>query len=197
MKRIAVLLIALCSFAFSQAQSPLSFGPKVGFTTSKLSIDKDDVYESFRTNFLAGIFLRIGNKIYFQTEANFAPKGGIFNSENVDFDARSIKMNTIEVPLLLGVKIIDLKVANLRLMAGPVASYVIDKEIILRSGAIGHMDESILKDLIWGIQGGIGMEVLMFTMAVRYEWGLSDIYDQNGFQMKQSLFNVSLGWKLL
>ncbi len=194
MKRIIVLLVVF--FSVSTAYAQFSIGPKVGFTTSKLSIDKSEIQESFRSNFLGGAFVRIGTKKYIQVEANFTPKGGVFNSNTVDFAAKSIKLNTIEMPVLIGMRLLNLSVANLRIMAGPVASYVVDKEIILKPGAIGTIDKDIIKDLIWGFQGGVGIDVLMFALDVRYERGLNDIFKSDNFEMKPSLFNVSLGLKV-
>lgn len=193
MKKTAVLLMALLSVCVSYAQ--FSIGPKAGFTSSKLSTDKSEIQESFKSNFLAGAFVRFGTKKYIQIEANFTPKGGAFSSSNVDFAAKSIKLNTIEMPVLFGMRLLSLSVANLRIMAGPVASYVVDKEVTLQPGAV-NFDKDIIKDLVWGVQGGVGIDVLMFTLDVRYERGLNDLFESNDIEMKPSLFNVSLGLKI-
>jgi hypothetical protein len=54
MKKIVFLIVALFSFSLLNAQLPISFGPKVGFTTSRLSTDKEEIKENFKANFQGG-----------------------------------------------------------------------------------------------------------------------------------------------
>jgi hypothetical protein len=194
MKKIAVLTIVLLSASLLHAQSFFSMGPKAGFTTTTLTTDKHHIKEAFAANLHGGIFMRLGNKVYLQPEAIFTTKGGIF-SQNDFFQAREIELSAVEIPLLIGAKVIDLKAANLRIMLGPSMSFIVDKDIIMRDN-IERIDADKIKDAMWGIQGGIGMDVLMLTLDVRYEFGLSNLSDIEGVEIRNSLFNVSMGWKI-
>lgn len=194
MKKIAVLLFAILFAGVLNAQSFFSIGPKAGFTTTTLTTDKNQIKEAFDANLHGGVFMRLGNKVFLQPEVNFTTKGGIF-SQNDIFHAREVELSTVEIPFLIGSKVIDLKAANLRIMLGPSMSFILDKDIVMREN-FERIDAERIKDAMWGIQGGVGLDVLMLTLDVRYEFGLSNLSDIEGVEIRNSLFNVSLGWKL-
>ena len=191
-----VLFFVSLFFTISlNAQLPFTFGPKMGFTTSKLSTNKQEITEAFTANMYGGIFVRIGDKSFLQTEVNFTTKGGLFQ-QNELLQVREIELNTIEIPVLLGAKSIDLRACNLRMMIGPSISFITDKEILMRSP--DHwISQDKIKDAIWSLQAGIGVDLLMLSLDIRYELGLNNISNIEGIEMKNALFHVSLGWKIL
>lgn len=195
MKKIAILITAMLIFSQLSAQLPFTFGPKVGFTTTKLTTNKAEIKEAFAANLHGGVFLRFGKKSYFQPEVNFTSKGGLF-SNNQLLPAREIQLNTVEIPLLFGAKVINGGAANFRLMFGPSISFVVDKTIDMRNGH-DKIDTGLFRDAMWGVQGGVGIDVLMLSLDIRYELGLNNLSELDGIEMKNSLFNVSLGWKIL
>ncbi|MBE9491890.1 MAG: PorT family protein, partial [Bacteroidetes bacterium] len=81
----------------------------------------------------------------------------------------------------------------------PVASFIVNKDIKI-DGQGAKISDDALKDALWGLQFGAGIDVLMFTLDFRYELGLSDFYKgDNGtdYNFKNDLFKISLGWKIL
>jgi len=55
-----------------------------------------------------------------------------------------------------------------------------------------------LKNSIWSVQMGAGLDVLFMTLDVRYELGVENMYNgSSSFDLKNNTFNVSLGIKLL
>ena len=64
--------------------------------------------------------------------------------------------------------------------------------------------EADIEDMLWSLQVGAGVDVLMFTLDVRYNIGLNNVINDielpDGtpvtFDSKASGFNVSLGWKI-
>ena len=198
MKKI-ILIFAITLFA-TTAFSQISFGPKIGYNTSKLSIDKSDIKTDLKSSFQFGVFLRLGTKIYVQPEINWVTEGGVFKPislGSLDPFEDDVKLSTIQIPFLIGVKVFDLKVANLRIFGGPSASIVTDKTI----SGVGDLGIEVdhIEDLIWGLQIGAGIDVLMLTLDVRYNIGLSKVIgdvDGVAFDSKTNGFNVSLGWKI-
>jgi hypothetical protein len=81
-------------------------------------------------------------------------------------------------------------------MAGPVASFVINKSI---TGE--NWDEAITEDdfknMNWGLQFGAGVDVLFLTLDIRYDIGLNDVSKLENFSLKNNMFTVGLGWKIL
>ncbi len=208
MKKLAIVIVII--FAASYANAQISFGPKIGYNTSKLSTDKSDIKTDLKNSFQFGLFLRLGSKIYVQPEINWLTQGGVFKKPGTEGNLspfkQEIEMKTVQVPALLGYKLLNLKVANVRAFAGPVASFVTNKTIDSDDGQgyIEPIEQADLKDIIWSAQIGVGADVMMFTLDIRYNIGLSKVIgdveyqDQTlTFDSKTSGFNVSLGWKIL
>lgn len=197
MKKILITLGFLSVLFFAQAQIPgFNIGPKVGYNTRELTSDWTGFTSNADGGIQFGLFARIGKKFYVQPEVDYVVKGGNINFKEKEVQ---IKLKSITVPLLLGYKIIDAKVFNIRLAGGPVYSKLIDKTV-----PVGDLidfpikSKEDLKDATWSIQLGGGIDVMNFTIDVRYELGVDNLYigDQD-FNLKNNLLNVSLGLKLL
>jgi len=195
MKKLFLSILFVSFFSMAFAQLPISLGIKAGLTTSKLSTDLDDYNEKSILSYQAGLFARIkGKKFYLQPEVYFTHKGGELKTDNSIFNDNEIKLNTLDIPILLGYKIADLKVANIRVMGGPVLSFVTDKDLKYSLGGINITDGD-LKDNNWALQLGIGADALMFTFDIRYEYGITDISDIEGIELKNNIVVFSLGYK--
>ena len=167
MKKPILLSVALIAGSIAFAQTPgFSIGPKIGTTFSKYTSDKDQIKEEMKNSFFFGAFVRLGNKIYLQPELLVMSRNGLLKDENAQESQVTLKIHTIDVPLLAGIKVLDLKAANVRVMAGPVASFVIDKNLTAE-----NWDETIneddFKNMNWGLQFGAGVDVLFLTLDVR------------------------------
>lgn len=196
-----MLFIALGLSGISFSQIPgFTLGPKVGFNTTKLSTDADAITSELKSNFQFGAFVRLGNKFYVQPELNYVTKGGLIKGDVAGTSiSQKVTLKTLTIPLLVGVRIIDLKAASVHLVGGPVASFALNKKLSVddlgESWPVNSTDD--FKTATWAVQAGAGIDVLIFTFDIRYEVGLNNIYigDQD-ISFKNNLFNVSLGVKL-
>ena len=195
------VLVLASSFAFGQ----FSIGPKIGYNTSKLTTDLDQVKSDLSGDINFGIFVRLGKKIYVQPEVNWLTRGGVFKKPEIG-DIKPIEqeitMKTIEIPVLLGWRIINLGAGNIRILAGPSASIVTDKTVSTSdpNDFINPIKDSDLEDMIWGFNVGAGVDILMFTLDVRYQMGLNEVtkkIENFDLKSKNNIFAVSLGWKIL
>jgi len=205
-KIILITAIALISsYSFGQ----LGFGIKGAVTMSKLTTDVSDLTEAAKTGFQAGAFVRVGKKLHIQPEVYFTSKMGKLEFDVLQQKAeQNITLNTIDIPVLIGYKIFDPPTLNVRLQAGPVASIVANKNFKLEVDGVETPTEDefkdSFKDLNWGLQFGAGVDVLMFTIDLRYELGLSNMYKkpedalEDGFgEFKNNVFFLSVGWKII
>lgn len=197
MKKLILLTATLIICSFSYAQIPgFNIGPKVGGTFSKFTTDQDQIKEELKSSFHFGAFARIGKKVYLQPELILMKRSGLLRTDLIAGSSNSIKITSIDIPILLGVKVIDLKATNVRVMAGPVASLTINKEI-----SIDNWENTINKDDLrnanWGIQFGAGADLLFLTLDLRYEIGMNDVSKLDGFDLKNNMFIISLGWKII
>lgn len=187
----AILFLSIATFA------QFTIGPKVGFTMSKLKATNfEEVAEEAKSGFQFGVFARFGKKLYIQPEIMFVTKGGTLDV--TDVGKSTVNLKTFQIPALVGLKLINLSVVNLRIMAGPAISFVSNKEIEIQEGE-SFIEDADLKDAIWSMHLGAGLDILMFTLDVRYEWGLNNIYQgaKESGDIKNNLWNISLGWMIL
>ncbi|MDP3463151.1 MAG: hypothetical protein Q8S18_10205, partial [Bacteroidales bacterium] len=114
------ILIAAVMFLYIGVSAQISFGPKIGYTTSKLSTDQSDIKSDLKSSFLYGAFVRLGTKTYIQPEINWYTSGSVFKAPSIGGGLSPIEqeltMKNIQIPLYIGHKIADLKLVNIRVM---------------------------------------------------------------------------------
>ena len=220
MKKFLLVAALLLSVSITYAQ--LNFGIKAGYNSSispknissvtSGSYNLNSVNSELSNGFQAGVFFRLGfNKMYFQPEFlyNMGKKNytmTLLDAQNKDLQVdKRVKISTLEVPLLLGYKILDLKLVNVRAFAGPKLSFnagsSLDYNVLVDAG--GTFDKKTLisdiKAAQLGLEAGIGVDVLMFTLDARYNL-IGDMYhtkmnDITLDKMSANTFVISLGWK--
>jgi len=201
MKKLLIVALVLMLSICAKAQDVFSLGPKIGYNSNKLINNRDSIRSSLKNTMQIGAFIRVGSKIYVQPEVNYQVVNGSMNSGmgsallNQDFTIKTIK-----IPALLGVKLINGGVVNFRVMAGPAVTYMYNKTVSTENVGslwpVRTVDD--IKNSIWSVQVGAGLDVLFLTLDVRYEMGVDNMYNgSSDFEMKNNTFNVSLGIKLL
>ena len=192
MKRIAIILLLTSFLLPATAQSPINLGLKGGINSSKLTSNLDDYNEESINKFHAGAFVRVNlGNIYVQPEGYFNTKGGELKSTSGVVSSFDLK--TVDVPVLLGVHIIKKGPLGVRANAGPVFSFVTDKE--LNEGTTFNRD--YIEDNFFGWQYGVGADFMMFTLDVRMENSSGELYSGPDLESKSKSFVISLGIKLL
>jgi len=201
---LSISVVLITSMSYGQ----FHFGPQIGYTGSNLSMNYDSIKNGLRNNFLIGAFVRIGNKIYVQPEVNWLTQGSVFKYptfNNVSPIEQTVKLSTIQVPVNVGWRIINLKVVNIRIFAGIAANFVVNKKITT-SGDESNYPETLptkddFKNTLWQWDAGAGVDILMFALDVKYVGGLNNIFNDfqfnnNTLTSKSNLFVVTLGWKI-
>jgi len=220
MKKLILAAVLLLFVSFTQAQ--LNFGIKAGYNSSLGINDLGSVtngtynYNSAKAElsngFQAGVFLRMGfSKVYFQPELlysmgkknyNMTVQNG--NSTALETFNKNVTVSTVDVPLLLGYKILDLKVANLRVFAGPKLRFNAGSTLEFNNVTNGNFDTSVLvkdvKAAQLGLEAGFGVDVLMLSLDFRYQV-INDMYqtkiaDLTIDKIPANTFVISLGWKI-
>ncbi len=201
MKKLLLVLLILAFGPLGKAQGILSLGPKIGFNSNTLTENLDSIHAGIKNSFQIGAFVRVGSKVYLQPEVNYQLVSGTLNKSLGSLVLQQdITIKTIKVPALIGVKLINKGPFNLRVMAGPTFTYLFDKKLdpskMNELWPIQSVDD--LKNSIWSVQMGAGLDVLFMTLDVRYELGVENMYNgSSSFDLKNNTFNVSLGIKLL
>jgi opacity protein-like surface antigen len=200
MKKYIFLFLCCLLSGAAFAQVPIfSIGPKIGANYSTLRNIRDDVRLSsgYFTGFAGGLFARVNiRRLYIQPEVYFSQKGSNFTFQQQSTTAShegKVRLTSIDVPLLVGIRLIDLEVFNLRAMAGPVFTNIMDES----KNDLEELDPNNYKfnKSNAGYQAGLGLDVGNVTVDLRYEGGLNKI--NSNFNQRSSLFHLSVGLKLL
>lgn len=195
-KILGVIIFALSGFSAAAQTPDFTIGPKAGAIFSSFSAKQDQIESEVRSSLNFGAFVRFGNKVYLQPELMFMNRKGDISQAELFGSNKSIHLKTLDIPVLIGAKIIDARAFNIRILAGPVASLALNRDITTENWETGITSNDI-RSANWGIQAGAGVDFLMLTFDLKYEFGISDFSKQEGLTLKNNMFVVGLGWKIL
>lgn len=220
MRKILSVAVFLLLVSFAHAQ--LNFGLKAGYNSSLTfensssvpngGYDLNSVHAEIWNNFHVGAFARLGlcNSLYFQPELLYSVQKKNYRVSYQDVSNNDVTLdkfaniNTVDVPLLVGFKVLDLKVANLRAFAGPKLRFNSGSTLEFKTLTGGEFNPSDLKKEIKetqvGLEVGAGIDVLMLSLDVRYNL-IGDLYtakigDVSLQNLPSNTFVISLGWKI-
>lgn len=198
-KFIFSIVLLTISWATVKAQT-FNLGVKAGVNLAKLN--SDFASEENRLGYQVGAWARIGGaSFYVQPEAYIGSKGNKFisftnnNGSEVAAEGK-VKFTTLDIPVLLGTKF-GTNALNFRVMAGPVISFILNENSSFNSAYAQATDFDNYKDQAFGVQGGAGVDIGNISVDLRYETGLSNISKSEKYKQKPSLFQLSLGFKIL
>jgi len=193
---VALFLIFFSTAAMAQAIPGLTFGPKAGAAFSTFRSSQEQIENEIRNSLHFGVFARLGNKVYLQPELNFMNRVGELSYSGPEGGSKSIHIKTIDVPVLLGARILEAGIMNVRIFTGPSASIAVNKEVTAANWS-GAVNEDDIRTANWAIQAGAGIDFLVFTLDLRYEAGMSNFSQKDEISLKNNMFLISLGWKIL
>jgi len=198
MKKTFIFLFMLLFSGALLAQPIFNAGLKAGLNNSKVTFRTSEFTSESVTRAHFGAFARLGwGMLYIQPEAYYIAKGG----RVIDPDASAIErvtrfdFNNIDVPILLGIRILDGEMANLRAMAGPVFSLMLSKKIEPED----LLDRQFYNDNYYGFQYGLGVDFRNLFLDARMEHGTSRLYQQplEGINGRNQTFMITFGLKIL
>ncbi len=187
------------------------FGIKGGVNLTNLTLEgltvngvPDYVAQSMKAKngYVAGVYARLGRRVFFQPELLAGIKYANINilkkstsvSDNIE-----IGYSSIDIPLMLGYRL-----GPLHVMAGPVASYSMTPNTTFAQLKTlnGSLSDAVT-NAYFSYTAGAGIDLLGFTLDVRYESNLTDLSKTIplpsgvNFSQKASSFQATLGMKIL
>ena len=120
---IAFLLFPANLFAQDQGTPPDAtkkkpsfwFGPKIGLDLATATLDQSAIKSQFKSNAQFGIFFQFGRVLYLQPEFYYA----IRKETTLTSNAVSTSVNTLKVPVLIGLRLINLGIVSAHVMSVP------------------------------------------------------------------------------
>jgi hypothetical protein len=179
---VAVMVIAA---GVAKAQdADVVFGVKAGVNYGTLPTSLNAITDKKgKVGYNFGVFARVGKSLYFQPELNYVS----FKSSYVyAANTYTPKFNQLNLPLMVGYKLIDTEALNFRVSAGPDVNYTLNEA----KGPVGFD----YKKLNFGGVINAGVDIGNISIDARYSRGLTKI--NKGLGEKSGLFNLSVGFKL-
>lgn len=181
MKKVITIILLLTLVNVASAR--FAFGPKVNlnFTkTPKISLN-ENVSTNFSTiksnmmpGFDIGVFFRIGGRWHFQPEVMYSYKVIDFNATNYNdgsVTTSKYKYQTIDIPLLVGVSIIDNNFFKLRAFIGPSFSFNVYDKAFSTGDIFTNPEEAIdFRSYYINADMGVGVDIWRFTVDVKWEF---------------------------
>jgi Outer membrane protein beta-barrel domain len=223
MKKINLIACALTLSTAMWAQ--INLGIKAGYSSSLNptnlnslvdgSYNLNNVTNELSNEFHFGGFGRLNiGKVYIQPELLYSAgrKEYTFNYQdalaiqngNYTVYKKIVNISTVDIPLMIGYKVLDLKLINARVYAGPKfrlnAGSSLEFDNITNGGNVppsGVVND--IKSSQISFEAGVGVDVLMFTLDARcnlgsnmYQYKLDNSTIDNALQ---SNFIISVGYK--
>ncbi|MCD8538656.1 MAG: PorT family protein [Leadbetterella sp.] len=201
MKKL-ILVLATVFFAHA-ASAQFGFGIKGGINLNKIHTDEGNLSSNYKeslktkTGFSAGVFARIGEGIYLQPELLYTERNGSI-SDASGSTLYDIKVKNIDIPVLVGFKLVDF----LRINAGPVATLKLKEEhTFLKNVTTTVTEDEAFKNATFGYQLGAGLSFGKLDIDVRKEGSLGSIsskhFQDEKFNQKMDGWQVTLGLRIL
>lgn len=198
---LTLMFVLLTSSLVAQNRllgAKFTFGPKVAFTMTELSFNKDFT-SNFQSGFDAGLFFRFGGRFHFQPEIYYSFQDcssfpNVISNLQVNL---AIKTHYIQMPLLFGVSAINRTHFKLRVFVGPKVGYLLktDEGIHL----LDNSNQELLSDFIFGGLVGVGFDIWRFTLDAGYNFLFSENLNVNSLvpesYLKTNMFSFTIGFK--
>ena len=188
MKKLLLLVAAVFTVSFAQAQGGIKLGLKAGGNLTSVTGDNTDEAEH-KGGFHVGGFLDYGvsEMVSIRPELLYSVKGTKFSE---DGEEMNWNFNYIDVPVLARIN-----AGNLFFEFGPTLSFLVKSEIEIDDLTVDVSDE--MNKVDFGYAAGLGYN---FTekvgLGLRYNGGLSNIFEDSEGDVRNSAFMLSLSYTI-
>ncbi|MDR1544944.1 MAG: PorT family protein [Prevotellaceae bacterium] len=205
MKKFLFIILFTCcvNVVFAQFAFGISgsYNTSLGFDENWKINSKNLLYGSKQGHgFALGLFMRGGNWVFVQPEVtyNLMISNAIVGDEGKYY---KIIHNTLNVPILLGVKAVNTKKFNMRFMVGPRFNFALGTKTpdFFEDYAI----DAVPRKWLLGLEAGLGFDIGRVTIDFRYNLS-QDIFNyvakNEQIKLNRSpvnAFSVGLGYKFV
>ena len=169
------------------------FGAKAGVNFASLNGDED--FDG-RTSFFVGgvVEFEISESFSLQPELLYSSQGAksSFSEEGFDFES-TIKLDYLNIPLMAKYYVTE----GLSIEAGPQVGFLLSAKAEYKED--GESDSEDIKDELksvdFGLNFGLGYKLDSgLNFGARYNLGLSNVPDEDDFDLKNGVFQIAIGY---
>src|SRR5690606_593011 len=194
-KSVLFIAMMLMTTTFISAQEYVYFGVKGGVNFSSFTGDGFDAFDDpeGRTAFHLGLLAEIpvGERFSIQPEVLYSAQGYDILSRE-DANDVEFQLDYITIPIHAKFYLFD----RVSLEAGPQIGFLVNDEIDTNPTGDGgdiEMDSDMFKTVEFGVGLGASYKISNFFVSGRYNLGLTDIYDLEGVDAKNSVIQAGVG----
>lgn len=194
MKKVILVLVILIAVNATAQNS--NFGVKAGLNISMLT-GSDDQIMSSNTGFFAGTFLefKMLSKVTVQPELLFSTQGAKFKAKDLT-SATTTKRNYLLVPIMVKYY----PVPAWFIEAGPQAGFLMSAKQEIENNTTNSSTSEDIKNATKGfdfsLNAGVGYVILdRVVVQMRYSIGLTDTSTLENTNLKNGVFQLSMGYK--
>ena len=167
-----------------------SFGAKVGLNIASLSGDDVSDLDSRASLHIGGVAeFEISEKFSFQPELLYSAQGAKISEDG--FDA-TFKLDYINIPLIAKYYVTD----GLSIEAGPQVGFLLSSKLKVEfDGESETEDIEDMSSIDFGLSFGLGYKLESgINFGARYNLGLSNISEEDDSDVKNGVFQISVGY---
>ena len=193
MKKAFILFVFIAALSLQAQAQIFTVGPKFGVSQGDVEVTNGFRGEDSKIGYHVGAFARINLPIiYIQPELLYTNTGGSFSDNTFNYD---VSFNRLDVPVMFGLKLGSV----LSLQAGPVATYLLNGELLSTNGNTSSRAIPPKEDFTFGYQAGIGLDIGNFLMGLKYEGAMTNSINRTSAlstDQRQNQLILSMGFKL-
>lgn len=169
------------SQASSKSGRTFSWHPMLGLNWGWMRTEESNISSSANWGFQAGmaaegkgfLYWKTGLFYYHQSSDLKNSTGGFINGTGTA--TVKVNVNTIQLPLTGGIKVLDSKAIKLMAGLGPTLQYV--TKVTNNDIKVSRSD---INDFIWGGKLNFGVGFLIFNLDIDYDAFFMDLYESSG-----------------
>lgn len=191
--KIFIPLFIISLFTINALQGQTRFIPRAGLNLSYFAGDLDNPDDEVRgeLGYQAGASVRFGEAFYFEPGIQYFERNALLErTGGVDVTDLEVefKLKGLRVPVYIGGDLFTSERFGVRIYGGPTAIFLFNND-----DEFSALREYVLKDNLWSLNAGAGIDLGILTVDLEHEWGVSDVFDIEGASSRNNVFYVSVG----
>jgi hypothetical protein len=191
---LTLLAVTFLASSTTRADAKLTVTPQVGLNGSFLTSELSGVTFSSAAGYQLGLNFRIGGFFHLQPGVYWQHSENLLTLTSSNLEGK-VSTDQVHVPVLLGIKIIPLKVLDVRVNAGASMSFLVN----VQDNVLG-LTEDHLTSFVMGLMVGVGADFLFLSTDLSYEFGLTDVFKADAFggvaSSKRNVLRFNVGIRL-
>lgn len=181
---LAVVMLASLNASAQQDEGTWSITPKVGFNLANIVGDHTDGYSM-------KFALFGGAEAMYQVTPMIGLSGGLlFSAQGAEMDGdASVALTNLNIPIMANFYVAE----NLALKVGLQPDFNLSAKMKYNGGS---SDITSTQTVVLDIPFGISYEFSSIVLDARYNLGLSKIFKGEGGSQRNSVFQISVGYKI-